>query len=593
MIENNFISELKDSASIYQYISQFVNLKNAGGSKYKGCCPFHKEKTASFFVDDASGFYHCFGCSASGDIISFAKGYNNVSFDEAVRDVAGYFNIAVPESRKEDIAEQKQRMVAYDIFEDAVKFFKSSLEQKSKKYLYDRNLNNAIIGFFDIGFNCSGGKLTKFLLSRGYKKEDLVRYSLAREFKGNLLDFFYNRIIVPIQDFSGRYVAFGARSIDGSMPKYINSAGSDIFNKSKVIFNFHRAQQWIKKTRKNFILVEGYMDVIKMAQHGFYGAIATMGTAATEFHIKKIIANDASPVVCFNSDEAGQKAMFKLAQILITNLENADRNFRFTILKKYNDIDDMLDDLNESGMCKAAIDGLFEKSLYLEDFVWQYLLKIHDTSRPGSLSIFIKDCYSFANLAQDPVIKVSYKSFFKKKIKDFLADDDKNAGNKKSIHEGVSFDKVQDKIAVLLFFLIHSDESIADASIAKITQILDEATALEICDFSNEINRGTEFIGENILRIKGDFGQSTYDRVCKIAENYRDVINSDLFPCEKCLEMCYLEIKLTIINQEKQGSDESQLNELLALETALKQSIVSLQYEINMIFDEININLSI
>ena len=478
MVNASFVTSLKESASINAYISRFITLKHASGSKSKGKCPFHQEKTPSFFVDEAAGFFHCFGCGEGGDVLKFAQMINNISFQEAIEDVANYFNIEVPKEQSKDLKQYAEEQNVYSMMNEAADFFKHNLQQsyaaEVNQYLRKkRKLNSSIIGFFGIGFASSNVSLSKHLLQKKYSPTDIVAYSLGRKFNNNIIDFFYNRFVIPVKDFSGRVVAFGARCLDGSNPKYINSAGSGIFNKSQIIFNFHTAAPWVRQKKLHFILVEGYMDVIKMAQYGFYGAIATMGTATTQFQVKKILANDQSPVVCFNSDEAGKKAMYKIAQIIMQSLTDTSRNFRFYILKGYNDIDDMLDassDLDSETSGKRLINNILTQTISLEDYAFNYLRQEQDLNKPDQMAIFIKNCYAFANLATDEIIKVSYKNFFRGKIKTLMQETKKN-----NYQQVKTLDRsLIDIVAQISWIIIHARETIDPADLFDTIALLNE-----------------------------------------------------------------------------------------------------------------------
>lgn len=310
---DELISEVVNANDIISLVSSYVHLKKSG-SGYMGCCPFHREKTPSFHVSADKQLYHCFGCGAGGSVIQFAMAAENLDFPDAVRFLAERAGITLPETGKsesetEEFYKRKRRI--YEMNRDAALFFRSVLlspqGKKSLDYLTNRGLSAKTITTFGLGASPDGWDgLLKHLSKLGYDRDLMVEAGLCiRNEKNHVYDRYRNRVMFPIIDTRGNVVGFGGRKLEGDGAKYINSPESIVYNKSKVLYSLNLA----KKSEHNYlILTEGYMDVISLHQAGFTSAIAGCGTALTLDQARLAAKHSKNIYLCYDSDEAGQKA---------------------------------------------------------------------------------------------------------------------------------------------------------------------------------------------------------------------------------------------------------------------------------------------
>ena len=300
-------NDLVDLASSYMKLSR-------SGRTYRGLCPFHGEKTPSFYVSSEKQLYHCFGCGAGGTVLQFIMNIENLDFIEAVKFLAQRAKIALPEGdeNSEDNRIYKRRQRIYEMNSFAAKLFNKNLFSKestaAQQYLLSRNLDEKTSRHFGLGYAPeSFGFLTDALIANGFTEEELLVSGLAKksEKNGKLYDFFRNRVMFPIIDVRGNVVAFGGRVMDDSLPKYLNSPDTPVFNKSKTLFGLNFAK---RNCSERLILCEGYMDVIALHKAGFTNAVAALGTAFTEEHAKVISRYTPEIILCHDSDSAGRKA---------------------------------------------------------------------------------------------------------------------------------------------------------------------------------------------------------------------------------------------------------------------------------------------
>ena len=306
-----FCDELRAKISIVDVVGSKVKLVRKG-REYQACCPFHNEKTPSFTVNEAKGFYHCFGCGAHGDIIKFEMDANGLTFIEAVEKLAHKVGMQLPKLNPESKEQAEKRASAYDIMEMAAKFFEKNLRlpvgRVGLDYLYARGFDDEIIRKFRLGFAPNNNGLKAQLSSNGVTDAEMSELGLLTIPENNRPhDFFRNRVMIPIMDKRGKVIAFGGRVMDGSQPKYLNSPETPVFNKRRVLYNLNYAREKGFET-KRLIICEGYMDVIAMDKYGIGYAVAPLGTALTEDQIQEAWKVVNEPVCCFDGDGAGIKA---------------------------------------------------------------------------------------------------------------------------------------------------------------------------------------------------------------------------------------------------------------------------------------------
>ena len=315
------IEEVRTRSDIVEVIGSYVKLKRSG-SGFVGLCPFHNEKTPSFFVNPARQMYKCFGCGGGGNVLTFIMEYENYSFPEAVKYLAERNGIELPES--EFTEEQKRRAgirnTILEINTKAARFFYGMLRSPAGKYAYEylesRGLSEDTIIRFGLGYAGSGTALYQYLKKEGYQDNILKETGLFKMDEKGVYDKFWNRVMFPIMDLSGHVIGFGGRVMGDAKPKYLNSPETKVFDKSRNLFGLNFAKQG---KRKNIILCEGYMDVIAMHQAGFTNAVASLGTAFTEGQAVLLKRYVEEVLLLYDSDEAGVKAALRAIPILRRN----------------------------------------------------------------------------------------------------------------------------------------------------------------------------------------------------------------------------------------------------------------------------------
>ena len=316
-IPDQFIQELKARTEIVDVISEYVTLKRSGRS-YMANCPFHNEKTPSFSVSPENGFFHCFGCGAGGDVITFIRKIENLDYVEAVKLLAKRVGMTVPEDGRDDgMGKLKARI--YEANREAARFYHKQLYAPAGKqaldYLRKRQLTEKTIIHFGLGYSpTSRFELVNHLKSKGFSGSELIAANLANQSqRGYPFDRFSDRVMFPIIDLRGNVIAFGGRIMTDIKPKYLNTSDTPVFNKSRNLFALQFAKN---KADGQLILVEGYMDVIALHQAGFENAVATLGTALTNEQALLIKRYCDEVVICYDADEAGQRATQRAIGIL-------------------------------------------------------------------------------------------------------------------------------------------------------------------------------------------------------------------------------------------------------------------------------------
>lgn len=319
-IPREIIEEIIYRTDIEQLVGSYVSLKRTG-SNLSGLCPFHSEKTPSFTVTPAKKMFYCFGCGAGGNAITFVRKAENLDFVQAVEFLAARAGITIPRDdnyKREEISRNR----IYDMNKEAAKFFRACLYDErygneAMAYLKGkRGLSDSVIKHFGLGFSPNDfGLLTKHMQGLGYTEEELTKGFLCGKSQknGRLYDYFRNRVMFPIIDVSGNVIGFGGRVMDDSKPKYLNTSDTPGFKKSKNLFALNYAKNYCEK---QLLLCEGYMDVIAMHAAGFQNAVATLGTALTSEQARLMTKYTQKVVVCYDSDEAGQRAADRSIKIL-------------------------------------------------------------------------------------------------------------------------------------------------------------------------------------------------------------------------------------------------------------------------------------
>ncbi|MGM0570712.1 DNA primase [Marinobacter sp.] len=341
LIPQQFIENLLDRTDLAELIGSRITLKKAGAN-YKARCPFHDEKTPSFNVRPDKGFYHCFGCGAHGDAISFVREFEGLDFTAAVEELARRAGLEVPYDK---VASQqiRQSRTLTDALDYAREFYRNRLAstegQLAREYLAARGLDDAIIELYQLGFAPGAGTALYNAASEELRKP-LIETGTVSDRYGRPRDLFRNRVMFPIRNTRGRTVAFGGRTLGDDKAKYINSPESDAFHKSREIYGLFEARQALRRIDK-LLVVEGYMDVIALAQFGIHCAVAAMGTATNQDSLAALLKQTRHLVFCFDGDTAGHRAADRAMENALELLEDGI-HLQFLMLPEGEDPDTLV-----------------------------------------------------------------------------------------------------------------------------------------------------------------------------------------------------------------------------------------------------------
>jgi DNA primase len=343
-IPTQFIDELLARVDIVDVIDTRVALKKAGKNLH-ACCPFHNEKTPSFTVSQEKQFYHCFGCGAHGTAIGFLMEYDQLSFPEAIQELADQVGMTVPTTQQANLSPVKQSL--YDLMDKVSQYYVHQLQTHSQRqqfvaYLKQRGLSQKTVEHFGIGMAPDGwdNVLRTFGTNQQLTKQLLDGGLLIKNDQGRTYDRFRNRIMFPIRDRRGRVIGFGGRVLDDSTPKYLNSPETPIFHKGTELYGLYQARKANRKLER-IIIVEGYMDVIALAEHGISNAVATLGTSTTADHLRLLLRATPEVVFCFDGDRAGRDAAWRAAENALPML-GGNQQLKFMFLPDGEDPDSLV-----------------------------------------------------------------------------------------------------------------------------------------------------------------------------------------------------------------------------------------------------------
>ncbi len=373
MIPSEFIDELLAKVDIVDIIDEHVPLKK-GGANYMACCPFHKEKSASFSVSPHKQFYHCFGCGAHGSAIGFIMEYQGLSFTEAVQYLADRIGMAVPKTRGREEAPEvrqarkKKQQTLEETTEAAAVFYAGRLKQdaRAQAYLSQRGLSPDIIEHYGLGYSPDGWQPLAQVF-QPYPNTALVESGMVIEKDGKHYDRFRDRIMFPIRNPRGQVIGFGGRVLDKGEPKYLNSPETALFDKGRNLYGLHEGRAAIKEVGR-ILVVEGYMDVVALAQFGLGYSVAALGTATTAEHIKLLMRQTDSIYFCFDGDRAGRKAAWRALENALPQLKD-DKSLHFLFLPEAHDPDSYI---RAHGKAQFE-DALLNQSKPLSAYFWDGL----------------------------------------------------------------------------------------------------------------------------------------------------------------------------------------------------------------------------
>ena len=403
-ISDDMISRICDANDIIDYVSQYVSLKKTGRD-YSGLCPFHNEKTPSFHVSREKQLFHCFGCGASGNLIQFVMRTENLDFVDALRALADRSGIIIPENgagESDEYREKKKRILSMN--KEAARFFYSCLKDvktgaKASEYFSKRKISAKTLTAYGLGYAPDGrDALIKHLLSKGYSADEIAEAGLAVKRDGQIRDKFRDRVMFPIIDVRGNVIGFGGRvmhnqkEINGyTIPKYLNSPETPVFDKGKNLFSLNLAKN---SSEQDIILCEGYIDVISVYQAGVKNIVATLGTAITEDQARLMLRYANEILICYDMDEAGTKAALRAIDII----SDAGGRSRVIRLKNAKDPDEYIVK-NGAEKFKEAVRNAVPST----EFRISLVKSRYDTTTPDGKVLFIDEVVNIFTGLKDAV----------------------------------------------------------------------------------------------------------------------------------------------------------------------------------------------
>lgn len=426
-----FLDDIRTRITLSDLVGRRVKLTRAG-REFKACCPFHKEKSPSFYVNDDKQFFHCFGCGAHGDVIGFSMRYDNLSFPEAVERLAAEAGLQIPAFSPEDSARAQTQKTLYTLMESAAEWFQNQLVLPKNKdayeYLTGRGLTPDTISNFKLGFAPDDDMaMVRHLTHQGFTEDQLTEGGLMkrRENTNAPYAFFRDRVIFPVMDRAGRVIAFGGRAMPDHLrpnknpnfkpPKYLNSPETPLFQKGKTVYAVSHARA-AAAAQKPIIVVEGYMDVIACHQAGFTGTVAPLGTALTDDQIlllwKLMPGPERTMTLCFDGDPAGQRAAARAADRMLPLLK-PDHSARIAFLPDGEDPDTLI---GKRGI--AAFQSILGAGLPLAEYLWEIHAQARRLDNPEDRAGLDAEIDALSARIIDSKTKFHYQNFFRTKMRE-------------------------------------------------------------------------------------------------------------------------------------------------------------------------------
>lgn len=413
---NRLLEDIRARIALADIVGKRVKLTRKG-REHTGLCPFHTEKTPSFTVSEDKGFYHCFGCGAHGDVISFVMNTEGLSFPETVERLAMEAGLEVPVETPEAREEAKRRADLYDVVEAACDWFQAQLRESAGRaaldYLRGRGLRDETIGRFRLGYAPDGGAgLSVMLKAKGATEAQLLEAGLMRQPDDGRAPypFFRDRVMFPIADRRGRIIAFGGRLMgDAKAAKYVNSPDTPLFDKGRNLYNFGAARQASFESGQ-LVVAEGYMDVIALSQAGIAASVAPLGTALTEDQIRALWRLAPEPVLCFDGDTAGQRAAGRAAERVLPLLQPG-KSLRFAMLPAGEDPDSLI---ARQGV--GAMKQVLESAQPLSDVLWRLEAGAGPVDTPERRADLQSRLTKRVNEIGDPTVREYYRDAIRDRL---------------------------------------------------------------------------------------------------------------------------------------------------------------------------------
>ncbi|MFM8499352.1 MAG: DNA primase [Chakrabartia sp.] len=407
-----WLDELRARTQLSTLVARTVKITKAG-REYKGCCPFHNEKTPSFYVNDEKGFYHCFGCSAHGDAIRWMTDHRGLPFMDAVKELADAAGLEVPAADPQARERTERANSLYDVMQAAADWFTEQLHgvegAEAQAYLKKRGMRADTVKGFGFGYAPDSKAKLKAALARFGEDKLIEAGLLIKVDEKESYDRFRGRLMIPIRDARGRVIAFGGRILAQGEPKYLNSPDTPLFDKGRTLYNLDRAASASRKSGR-VLVVEGYMDVIALAQAGIEDAVAPLGTALTEHQIARLWRISDQPILCFDGDAAGQKAAIRAIGRALPGLAPA-RSLRFATLPLGQDPDDVV----KSGG-RAAMETILSAAEPLVERLWRHELEAEPLTTPEARAGLRQRLRDHSQAIADPNVRDQYQVEFQQRF---------------------------------------------------------------------------------------------------------------------------------------------------------------------------------
>ena len=492
------------------------------GKDYWCCCPFHEEKTPSCKLNDDQGSFYCFGCGTKGDIFTIYTDLYNYSFQDAVEELAQRAGVQIKSKEYKNI---KQDNIIREILNLSCEWFQSNLQYSEAdgciEYLKSRKLSKNTIDKFKLGYSFRVKEtLFQYLKEKSFEEKDIIKSNVVKIDSNNKIkDYFYKRLIFPIEDERGKVVAFGGRSLDNSEPKYINSPESEFFHKRNILYNLFNAKNAARK-KNNLLICEGYMDVISLYQHNIQSVVAPLGTALTENQLSLAWKYTSKPTLMFDGDKAGLRASFKTAIMSLSKI-TPKRFLQFIVLEEGYDPDSFINTYSFNEFL-----DIIKKPQQIVDFIFNESSKTISLNNADEKIIFDKYLDEIIETIKDKKIKYFYKNEFKKLFFNKIKQKQKNTYGRirglKKINNSLFEKQILSFIAGLL----------NQVSIRK--KLLNELLKSDLIK-DNIRNLLTELqksplINQSVDIIKNSFKDDKNDRYLKIINDSLDSSIYQLFP---------------------------------------------------------------
>ncbi len=415
-LPQQFLEALRANLPVSEIVGRRVKLTRRG-NEYTGLCPFHNEKTPSFTVNDEKAFYHCFGCGAHGDIVSFVMQTEGDGFVEAARRLAEEAGMALPSVTPQQRAADDRRLESLQILENASRWYQGQLEtpagRPAREYLATRGFLRPTIEAFQIGYAPASRDLfATAMAAAGASESDLIGVGLLKqpETGGRPRAYFFDRIIIPIADARARIIGFGGRALGDRQPKYLNSPDNPLFHKGEVLYNEARAKA-AARSAGTLLVVEGYTDVIALHQGGLSHAVAPLGTAVTERQLARLWKHADEPVLCFDGDSAGQRAALRAAERALPLL-SAGKSLRFVSPPDGEDPDSLI-----SRRGPQAVEAMVGHARPLVDLLWRAETHGRNLETPERRAALEKRLQEKVEAITDPQVRWQYQTEFRQRIR--------------------------------------------------------------------------------------------------------------------------------------------------------------------------------